>query len=667
MVADNPANPPKPRLTLRVGVTGKRQIAASELPRIRGELEKVLDVLVQALRDCWAVNTAVLAPERPVLRVVCGLAEGADLLVAELAAKRALMNSSAEVETKLAAILPFPREEFIKDFEFDPNLPEGQNQRTPQQIAAVVAHFDALLTEARKEAVLKLDDEALRATGLPAHRDLAYVGLRDLLVQHSDIIVAIFDETQERKPGGSADVAQLAAQESIPVIRISTVGEPVSLLRAAEPDDPDQRPRKETAPLDLDDPKSLADLVAATLSPPRAASPSADHASEHGARSGRKRLEDFLGENSRPATFAGIFKRCRTALLRWNRWVPPEVPDARAPHDQLLAAPYSSETRFHETLMKRSATADTFAIGYADSTRSSYIAIAACGAAAVLVGLLSVLFWGKIAGIVKVFLLGTEGFLLWWLAVQYYRPAHGGSWHERMVEYRVLAELLRHQRFVYAFGGAARAERTGDRWWRGPDAWLGWYVQATIRELGFPTTTVSAPYRRTALEAFRSEEVAKQLQYNDLDRSRNKTIDDALGRFIERAWATAVRVALAGAAIVLLLWLVKMCLPPESMAELLLDHVVKPVLTIVMAFLPALIAAVHGIRFQMEFGSASKRADATFKELTAIDGKLDKLLKPGVEPGRKASEAVVRGANDAMVADLSGWSTVYKHKAAELV
>jgi hypothetical protein len=109
-----------------------------------------------------------------------------------------------------------------------------------------------------------------------------------------------------------------------------------------------------------------------------------------------------------------------------------------------------------------------------------------------------------------------------------------------------------------------------------------------------------------------------------------------------------------------------MCSPPHSAAEAWLHHFVKPVLTIFLAFVPALIAAVHGIRFQMEFGSAAKRADATFKELKTVDEKLDKLLQ-STDPGRKASEAIVRAANDAMVTDLSGWSTVYKHKAAELV
>lgn len=647
--------PPRPRLTLRVGVTGKRELAVTDT--IRGEIGKVLDLLAHALRDSFEKNNRVLAPDRPVMRVVCGLAEGADQVVARVAINRA--SETASVDVRLAAILPFPREEFIKDFELDPN--RNNQRRTPEELAPVLKEFRELLAAAEKDAVLELDDEALRATGQRAHRDLAYVGLRDLLVQHSDIIIAILDEAQEGKPGGSADVARLAGQERVPVIRISTAGKPVSLLRAAEPDDPDQRPAADGDAVKLDDREALTQLVAAILSPPRPGSQPNPHAA-HGPRSGRQRLDDFLDEAGKPASFAWVFKKSRAVLLRWLGVA--ETPEP--PPEDPVPAPYTSELRFREILMRRFASADAQAIRYADNTRSSYIAIGTYGALAVLLGLMAVLFMGKMAGLAKTILLGAEGFLLWRLAVQFYRPAHGGSWHERMVEYRVLAELLRHQRFIYAFGAASRAERAGDRSWRGPDAWLGWYVQATTRELGFPTARLCATYRRAALEVFRSRGIAAQIRYNERERNRNTAIDDALGRFIERAWAAATYTALFGAAVVLVLWIAEVWSPFHHEAEFWLDHVVKPVLTIFLAFVPALIAAVHGIRFQMEFASAAKRAEATVKELSAVDEKLDKLLQSG-DPGRKSSEAIVRDANDAMVADLSGWSTVYKHKAAELV
>ena len=52
------------------------------------------------------------------------------------------------------------------------------------------------------------------------------------------------------------------------------------------------------------------------------------------------------------------------------------------------------------------------AIGYADATRSSYIAIAFLGALAVLVGLLALLFPEKLLAEAKIAALLIEGFII---------------------------------------------------------------------------------------------------------------------------------------------------------------------------------------------------------------------------------------------------------------
>lgn len=724
-------HPPKPRLTLRVGVTGKRKLSTGTQERVTIELAQVFEALAQVLSDTWEKNRPVLSDEPPVLRIICGLAEGADWLAAQVAVDRAngKRPTKTKCETRLAAILPFWREEFIKDFEFDPNREKGQDRRTPEELKAVVAYFDGLLGEARKTAVLELHDEDLLATGNPDNRDLAYVALRDLLVQHSDVLVAVFDETDERKPGGSADVTQVAGQEGVPIIRISSASaadskdsksKKPSLIYPAEPDDPDQRPRPRIDKAGKEDilefgdkpPASLVKLLEPTLSPPPPGD--AKHGASHGhgpSRSGRTRLVEFLDETFRLAAFGGwLFKACRDALVVWaqRKWwncIPAAVGAFRtsaksyrveSPGEAIKtlwrsqdsrATAYSEEPRFRTILAHRHLAADKLAVAYADATRSSYIGIASCGALAVFAGLLAVLFWGSWAAPAKFALLLVEFFILWWAGTRLFRPAHNNSWHERMVEFRVLAELLRHQRFIYAFGGAERAERSGERSWREPDAWLSWYVRATIRELGFPTVRLTPEYRRTALERFQNDELLDQIHYNERELKRTRSIDESLGIFVERAWKWAIALSAGGAILVLFLyllegklagghhhvtecWLCHLTQPGTTKyahtAECWLLYVVKPGLTVILAFLPALIAAVHGVRFQMEFANATKRAETTLRELRTLN---DERVKPVLEakeaPGRRKSYGLVRDANEAMVADLTGWSTVYKHKAAE--
>ena len=93
--------------------------------------------------------------------------------------------------------------------------------------------------------------------------------------------------------------------------------------------------------------------------------------------------------------------------------------------------------------------------------------------------------------------------------------------------------------------------------------------------------------------------------------------------------------------------------------------VLKPSLTILMAFTPAAIAAVHGVRFQMEFKSTAERAAATERSLRTLDAELQAYLARGTQPGRKRCVHFVREANEAMESDVAGWATVYKSKAAE--
>jgi hypothetical protein len=196
---------------------------------------------------------------------------------------------------------------------------------------------------------------------------------------------------------------------------------------------------------------------------------------------------------------------------------------------------------------------------------------------------------------------------------------------------------------------------------------LSWYVRATIRELGFPAVRLSPDYRRKALAAFQADELQAQIDYNEGELKRVKEIDEALGKFVAGGWWYAVAIACVGALLVLALYAVELSHGPcAETAENLLVYIVKPGLLIVLAFLPALIAAVHGVRFQMEFANATKRAETTLRELRTLNNERVKpLLADTAPPGRRKAYGLVRDANEAMVADLAGWSTVYKHKAAE--
>src|SRR6266511_558995 len=82
MPSDYPASmrPPKPRLTLRVGVTGHRpnKLHGPAVARIAQQLPQVFAVIEQAAAKILPESQSFYAPESAVMRLICGFAEGAD-------------------------------------------------------------------------------------------------------------------------------------------------------------------------------------------------------------------------------------------------------------------------------------------------------------------------------------------------------------------------------------------------------------------------------------------------------------------------------------------------------------------------------------------------------------------------------------------------------------
>ena len=697
MAAENPdLHPPKPRLTLRVGVTGKRAIPDTEAARIRAALGAVFDSLAVFLAQSRRDHQTVLADRIPLLRLVSGMAEGADQIAASVAIERFARESTEAqrtVETRLAAILPFPRKEYEKDFEQDPNKPKGERERTPEQFASVVAAFERMLADPATESVFEIDDETILNTSNPDDRNIAYANLRDVLLEHTDLLVAVSDDV-DGGAGGTVDVIRIAVREGIPVVKISTKASAIIIMRPATPDEADQTPKdgEELVPGAALPPRFAA-MLDLLLAPPKMPPPEATDHLPPDRNSARRRIEQFFDERFKPAYFDRIFKSFRNAfgtvaeshwaLLRkaftafraaWGSYRDEVTTPAKAaarlwlPEYDRFSADGGAAAR--TILAERHGWADSLAVRYADATRSAHILLAALGALAVLMAVVPLVLpeEHRVGLVIKAFFLALE-FAVLIAALLFFYPARRQRWHERMVEYRAVAELLRHERFIYALGAADRPGRAVDRNWSEPDAWVGWYVRATLRELAPPTKVLHASARRDVLDTFLKDELRDpntgQIGYNDSVDKRFHRIDHRLEAIVARGFLLTLCAALFGIVFIIVVLWTGWGLHggfPETVV-----HIVKPTFTLIAAFVPALIAAIHGIRFQIEFKSMATRAGATKRDLEKVASELEAALaKPPPAPGRKQSVQFVRNANEAMAADLNGWSSVYRGKGPQL-
>ncbi|MCG2633539.1 MAG: hypothetical protein J4A00_01250 [Gammaproteobacteria bacterium] len=148
---------PAPEFSINIGVIGHRDLDAD-----RDELttEAVRRLLESLVTHCKPVQ----------LKLLCGLAAGADMLVAELA---------VSMNIPVHGVLPMPLSRYIDDF-------SGVDRQRLETLLA---------------------DPGVSSYELPfqANRDQCYAQLGDYLRQRSGVLLALWDGDTERLPGGTFD------------------------------------------------------------------------------------------------------------------------------------------------------------------------------------------------------------------------------------------------------------------------------------------------------------------------------------------------------------------------------------------------------------------------------------------------------------------------------
>ena len=152
-----------------VGVSGHRDLDPADLPRLREAVTAFVRQLKEHLPDTD-------------LRMIVGMAEGADLLVAETA-----LALGVGVE----AVLPMPLAQYAADF--DP--------ATLGCLKELLRHPNVRCVELLAPAGIP----AATAPHSPAQRDAMYANLTDTLIRRSSLLLALWDGRVSRLPGGTAD------------------------------------------------------------------------------------------------------------------------------------------------------------------------------------------------------------------------------------------------------------------------------------------------------------------------------------------------------------------------------------------------------------------------------------------------------------------------------
>ena len=490
-------HPPRPRLTLNVGITGHRAtlLAPSVIQELAPSVDEVFRQLNAAALRLHDAEPAIFDSAGPQLRLHTPLATGADQLAA---------RSARASDYHIRALIPFAPDDYRADFF------EGEERDQFEcELEAAEGWF-----------------------ALPGKRDAdegAYVLVGKAVIAAADILVAIWDGREGNGPGGTAHVVDLALANSVPVIHVmvdpggTTMGQ-ARLLVGGDAVEPVVQP--------IETPDDYYALLVDTLAP---------HTVEE-----RTHIDDYFRESKKRRNWRMEYPLLLAAL---GVKALPRHPLREASPDELAEG---------EQQLAAYEWANALAIRYAQLFRSGHVANYVLSASAVILALLGLLV-PSVKLFLVMAELGAIGLLFsntkagrkgeWhrrWL--QYRHLAES----LRPLPYLNRSGLISTPFRSDFVQGAGHREGGAD--------WTRWYAAAIWREMDSPTGIVTDADIRALGNAFTAEQILPQAQYHRVNAGRMHKLDHRLhevGNFLTGA-VIAVCVLFLVGYVVLHQWVVRL-------------------------------------------------------------------------------------------------------------
>lgn len=626
-------SPPRARLALRVGVTGHRlnKLQAADIDLLRVQVHTALQFLKATTLRLHAEASGLYRSEPPMLRVISPLAEGSDRFVAE---------EGLSLGFELQCPLPFPRAEYEKDFEREESR----------------AEFRRLLS--RANAILELDG-GRNTPEAPTRENESYEAAGRIVLYQSDVIIAIWDGAPGSR-GGTSEIVAEAERVGIPIIWIA-------------PDAPHPAGVKQHGVNERTSwpagAEFLSERITKLVQPP--AQPKAKSPEDKPKPDLRAA---YFSERQRRWTFGFLWKLLRDLAADFKIAIPAVrlKPFEQSTREEWRQAgsfspclPTSVLDQLDDGLSSHYAWADRLATYYAEVYRSAFVFNYLTGGFAVLFAFLSYVththnfqhhkeladYVGAFANVGEFIAIVAIIFVTWY--------GNHRRWHERWIDYRLLAEQLRQQRFLMPLGRVLPSAPGTPVYISDDDpnnSWMQWHFRAIVRAAGMVGMRFDEDYLRAACTFVRSvfgrtEGIDGQVEYHHSNADRLHRADKTLH--------AAGYVLFGLALLACLLHLVNSGL--GWFLEPLFDHEgwLALGLTFITVVGPAFGGALTAIRFQGEFERVIKRSRAMKGQLEKISDELGNCQIAGAKPSSGALGEIATTGAQLMVAEVLDWRTVF--------
>jgi hypothetical protein len=330
----------------------------------------------------------------------------------------------------------------------------------------------------------------------------------------------------------------------------------------------------------------------------------------------------------------------------------------------LAAAPQATNlrSRVEEVLLPRHVWADSLAVYFSHHYRSTYVLAYALSAVAVFIALGGV-FTHTIDAEAPIVLAEV---LVICIIIEMIRRGRRLRWHERWLDYRALAESLRHGRFLAFVSEFGQAQKGSDDGTSRELPWILWYLRATMREIGLPMATLDETYQWRLLNATLTHEINGQVDYHEANSKGVQAIDHllhVLGIACFVLTLTALCIFLLGCVVYMGNYRHYFdAVPQDGAARLLVAtaHWYRSAMIFFSAGLPALGAALAGIRIHGDFEGSKLRSIATAGALRSLQREYRAAMDREIDL-EDTADTLIRTAR-VMSEDLAAWQDLYGRK-----
>jgi hypothetical protein len=611
------SQPPKPRLALRVGITGHqpRDLHHAHIDQLQKQIHAVLQSLKQFAQEHPHVSTSYRERDEPILRLVSSLAEGADRYAAQQA---------STLGYELQCPLPFARDEYASDFEKD----------------ASVQEFNRLLDDTQTTtAILELDGSRDRESE-------SYLAAGRVVLSQSDVLLAIWDGQDPRGEGGTAQIVAEAGLRNILTIRIESAA-PHRILYRRSNDEWDSS----------DEAKGwLLDQLRTLLNPPR-------HTKKEKQDELSTSPQDYFSEQQPWWNWGMLWLPFRNLWL--FRLTLPKLfaPDfALSGVDEWIAVLKNSGA-FSDCAVALIDTArlcdhygwaNGLAEYYANRYRTAFAMNYLMGALAVFCAFLHYALGPLKREAATYVFIGLElGFLAAIFII--YRIGRNRRWHEKWIDYRLLAEYLRQLFFLIPLGPGELSSPHLPKYLSAGDpkgTWMYWHYLALRREIGIVGGDLTPAYLDSVRSFLDSNAgIRGQIDYHKNNADRLEKLDS---RFRYVGLSLFVSAFVAAFIALVILWNKSQQRDVPILTEIIVGLVATAA--------PAFGAALAGIRTQAEFERVKKRSHAMLQTLQHISKELAPRAKGHEIISYAALNLIVAEAGQLMVDELLDWRIVFKDR-----